>query len=58
MYNPYALPHENKGRTQHRIIGCFLAIACILETLGFWGGFPNPPLAVFYGIASVYTLRT
>ena len=58
MYNPYALPHENKNRKWRFVTGSLLALACILETLGFWGGLPNPPIAVFYGVASVYAFRT
>lgn len=57
MSNPYALPSEIKKRPYYDAVGYLLSVACILETLGFWGGMPNPPLAVFYGVAATYILR-
>jgi len=59
MYNPYALPHENKARYKVVRIGVFVILValCVIETLALLGGLPNPALASFYGIAAVYTIR-
>lgn len=57
MYDPYALPSENEKKPHRFVIGGLLGVACVLETLGFWGGMPFPPLAVMYGVASVYVFR-